>query len=224
MLALPARAGEVQLTMSNGLVTLTATNATVGEILETWARVGQATIVNGDRVRGGPVTIQLANVPEGEALEIILRSASGFLAAPRQTLDPDLSRFDRIHVLPATSAPVPAAAAAPVSRQPQFPPQFNPQDQRVNQPPNPAGFDQDFPVEDPNAAPGRRGPVFGSFPPPVRAQPRSGSTAPQPATPSTQPGGFPAGVAVPGMVVPAPEDRSAPPGLVPPVPTPPDPR
>ena len=222
ILAVPARAGDVQLTMRDGLVTLIATNATIGEILDTWAQVGQATIVNADQLTGSPVTLQLADVPEGEALEIILRSVSGYLAAPRRTPEPNLSRFDRIHVLPSTSAPTTSAAPPPAFQQRQIPPEFNPQDQLTNRPPNPAEFEQGIPGDDPSAAPARRGPLFGSSPPPVRVPPRSGS-ATRPTAPYTQPD-FPAGVAVPGMVLPAPEDQPGAPGTRGPVLPPPNPR
>jgi hypothetical protein len=210
--------------MSDGLITLTATNATIKEILDAWAHVGQATIVNADQLSGSLVTLQLADVPEADALEIILRSASGYLAAPRRTADPNLSRFDRIHVLPTTSAPTASAAPPPAFPQPQFPPGFNPQGQLTNQPPTPTEFEQETPDNDPNAAPMQRGPLFGSFPQPVRVQRRSGPAV-QPTTPPTSPGGFPVGVAVPGMVVPEPENQPGPPGVpMPPVPPPPVPR
>jgi len=224
MLAVPARAGDVQLTMRDGLVTLTATSATIEEILNTWAQVGQATIVNAGQLSGSPVTIQLVDVPEADALDIILRSVSGYLAAPRRTLDPNLSRFDRIHVLPTSSAPIASAAPPPAFPQPRFPPGFNPQDQLTNQPPTPNELEQGIPGDDPSEAPAPRGPLFGSFPPPVRVQPRRGS-ATQPAAPVAQPGGFPTGVAVPGMVAPAPEDQPGAPDItMPPIPPPQSPR
>ena len=80
--AAPAHA-EVQLRIENGLVSLKATNATAREILAEWARVGQTRIVNAERVPGGPITIELTDVTEEQALDIILRSAAGYVAAPR---------------------------------------------------------------------------------------------------------------------------------------------
>ena len=58
-------------------------NATLRQILAEWARVGQTKIVNAERVPGGPMTLELTNVPEVEALEILLRSAGGYVLAPR---------------------------------------------------------------------------------------------------------------------------------------------
>src|SRR5215471_8648550 len=80
----PARA-EVQLTIHNGRVSLTATNATVRQILDEWAKVGQTRIVNIERVVGAPVTVELKDVPEEQALEVILRSLSGYVDAPPRT-------------------------------------------------------------------------------------------------------------------------------------------
>src|SRR5205823_6221728 len=97
--AVPARA-DVQITIHDGVVSLTATDATVRQILAEWGRVGQTKIVNGDRVPGGPVTLQLTDMPEERALEILLRSISGYLAAPRPMAVSNASRFDRIVVMP----------------------------------------------------------------------------------------------------------------------------
>ena len=75
----PARADaqHLQLQMQNGLVTLDAQNVSVRQILAEWARVGGARIVNGEKVMGAPVTLQLNGVPERQALDTILRGVSG---------------------------------------------------------------------------------------------------------------------------------------------------
>ncbi len=81
--ALPLRAQQpVELQFDTGLVTLSAQNVPVRTILAEWARMGGATIVNGDRVVGPPVTIELNGVPEQQALGIILRSVAGYVLAP----------------------------------------------------------------------------------------------------------------------------------------------
>src|SRR6188474_3060414 len=87
---------QVQLTMHDGLVTIVASNATVRQILAEWARVGHTTILNAERVPGGPITLQLTDVPETQALDLLLRSISGYLAAPRAVTASNLSRYDRI--------------------------------------------------------------------------------------------------------------------------------
>src|SRR4029450_9163581 len=81
MAARPA-AAEVKLTMSAGRVSLSAKNAPIGQILTEWAKVGQTKIVNAERVGGGPMTLELTNVPEVEALEIVLRAACRRVLAP----------------------------------------------------------------------------------------------------------------------------------------------
>ena len=82
--AVPASA-EVKVTMSDGRVSIAAKDATVRQILQEWARVGQTKIVNVERIPGGPITIELTSVPEGQALDVLLRSVSGYMAAPRAT-------------------------------------------------------------------------------------------------------------------------------------------
>ena len=74
---------DVQLTMQNGRVTLVAKDATVRQILAEWAKVGHAKIVNMERVPGGPISLELINVPEAQALDVLLRSLSGYITAPR---------------------------------------------------------------------------------------------------------------------------------------------
>src|SRR5437870_11953554 len=87
---------DVQITMQNGRVSIVAKDATLRQILTEWARVGQTTIVNVERIPGGPVSLELNDVAEGQALEILLRPISGYITAPRPVEAANLSRFDRI--------------------------------------------------------------------------------------------------------------------------------
>ena len=118
----PAAAGELRLSMSNGRVTLIAHDVTVREILAEWARVGQAKIVNAEKLTGGPVTIELTDVPEARALDTVLRSAAGYVMAPRTAAAPGPSLYDRILIL-ATSRPpmAPPPNPAPVPTTPRPP-------------------------------------------------------------------------------------------------------
>ena len=86
-----AASAEVQLSIQNGRVSLVAKDATVRQILTEWARVGQTKIVNVERIPGGPLTLELNNVPEQEALDILLRSISGYMAAPQRDRPPQTS-------------------------------------------------------------------------------------------------------------------------------------
>jgi hypothetical protein len=205
MFVTQARA-EVHLTIRDGRVTLNAASATVPEILIEWAKVGQTRVVNAERIAGGPITLQLTNVLEEQALDVILRSVSGYVAAPRAIVDPGVSRFDRIVIMP-TSTPPRAGAAAP---QPQSfpPPQFPGQAQ--------------LPVDDddglPNGVPPNpRGPIFRTFPQPLQpghpppqpgVVPQINPAAPQGTTGQPQ---MPVGVAVPGMILQPPPPQPGPP-------------
>jgi hypothetical protein len=120
LLLSPAQAGaqQMKLELKDGRVTLDAHNVPVRQILAEWARLGGAKIVNGEKVAGAPVTLQLTGVPERQALDIVLRSVSGYMLASREIGTPGLSAFDRILILPTSvaprgGAPAPPAAAAP---------------------------------------------------------------------------------------------------------------
>jgi hypothetical protein len=205
---------EVQLSIQNGRVSLVAKDATVRQILTEWARVGQTKILNVERIPGGPLTLELTDVPEQEALDVLLRSISGYMAAPRAMASANLSRFDRIVVMPTTAPPRSAAAStpAPTFAQPQFqPPQFQappaPEEDADDERPAPNG-----PVPNP------RGPIFNTFPqpqvvnpqmnpngvPPGVGNPMQPGQVPQQVAPSAYPTAPSGGVAIPGMVAPAP--------------------
>ena len=108
-----AGAGEFELTIQRGRVTLVAQNAPIQDILAEWARIGQTKIVNGEKLTGSPLTLQLIDVPEEQALETLLRSASGYVVAPRGTPIRGASRFDRIFILVSSGRPSTRALRAP---------------------------------------------------------------------------------------------------------------
>jgi hypothetical protein len=195
--------------MQNGRVTVVAKDATVRQILTEWARVGQTKIVNVERVPGGPMTLELTNMPEAQALDILLRTLSGYITAPRPVDVANLSHFDRIIIMPTLASARPATSAPPPTvfqQSPQF------------QPPQPADdVDDDRPAPNvPVPAPTPRGPVFNAFPQPQVVNPQN-QPMPQPGAPFQQTPQQPAqptasptpvapygGVAVPGMVAPPP--------------------
>jgi hypothetical protein len=218
LLPLVGRAGaEVQLRIEDGRVSLNATNATVRDILAEWARIGQTRIVNGDRMPGGPISIQLDGVTEEQALEIILRSAAGYVTAPRATAIANASRYDRILVMP-TSTPTRAAAPQPTFNQPGMPQQF------PQQPPPgfPGAFRGDFPGQAPPFPPrpvddddGDADVQDDPAPNVVLPNPGFNPAAPMPQQPPIGgtfgirpvPGQQPVGVPAPGMVVPTPPQQ-----------------
>ena len=217
---------DVHVTMQNGRVSVVAKDATVRQILTEWARVGQTKIVNVERIPGGPMTIELHNVTESHALEVLLRAMSGYIAAPRPVEVANLSRFDRIIVMPTLASARPATGSTP-------PPVYQQQAPQFMQQPMPADDDADDEQPAPNVAvpPMNRGPVFNTFPQqpqfvnpqqPQLANPQMGQQPPVQQVPN-QPAGFPSappfgGVAVPGMVAPAPQPQ---PGQIQPQPIPP---
>jgi hypothetical protein len=112
-LAAPAAAQPLQLSFDNGRVSINATAAPVRTILAEWARLGGTQVVNAEKISGPPVTIQLVDVPEAQALEVLLRNVAGYMAAPRRAAN-GASSYDRILVMPTTSTPV-AAATRPTN-------------------------------------------------------------------------------------------------------------
>ena len=189
--ALPVGAQQsVKLQFNGGQVTLSAQNAPIRVILAEWARLGGATIVNGDRVAGPPVTLELTDVPERQALDVVLRSVAGYMLAPRPVGKSGASAFDRILILPTSVAPrVPAPAVAAAGPRP-VPPRpgiiARPPETSVEGPIE-SGQDDD-PPEDPSAL----------------NQPRPGDPRmvqpPFVVRPGAQPGVVQPGVVQPGIV------------------------
>src|SRR6185369_4993766 len=89
----------------DGRVNLSAQNASVRAILNEWARLGGTKVVNGDRIAGGAVTLELNGVPERQALDIVLRSASCYVAGPREPGTPGQSAYASILILATSNAP-----------------------------------------------------------------------------------------------------------------------
>ncbi len=131
--AAPASAGELKLSMQDGRVTIYADNVPLRQILQEWARIGQAKIVNAEKLIGPNVTLLLVNVSEREALDVILRSANGYIAAPRPTALAGAAMFDRITIFVSSKpAPTQSASAAPPVPTFQRPPQPDDTDEPIN--------------------------------------------------------------------------------------------
>jgi hypothetical protein len=194
--AVPASAQSLKMSFSDGKVSLDATQVPVRTILAEWARLGGTKVVNGEKITGSPLTLKLVDTPESQALEIILRNVAGYMAAPRAAAT-GASLFDRILVMPTSSAPANAAAATPTRP---ATPANNAGTQRFI-PPRPvpaaiAGDEDEAPPEafDPSAGQ----PVF-QFPQP---QGQPGANIFQPAAPGTnifQPAGQPTPFGTPVM-------------------------
>src|SRR5215210_5748647 len=156
-LAPAAHAGELKLALANGRATLIAQDVPVRQILAEWARVGKTTIVNGEKLTGPPISLQLVDRPEREVLELILSSASGYIAAQREITLADASVFDRVMILPTSKGPVGVAAAPPQPGPGQF-------GRPGMAPPMPMPMpvpDEDEPQDTPLVPPGMGAPAVG---------------------------------------------------------------
>src|SRR5258708_23054727 len=144
LLLASSASADVQLSIQNGRVSLKAKDATLRQIMQEYARVGQTKVVNVERIPGGPMNLELTDVSEAEALDVLLRTVSGYIAAPRTVAAAgSASKFDRILVMATAVAPRAAVSAAPAA------PVFQP-------PPQPVVNDDpdDFPA-------GAKPPIFG---------------------------------------------------------------
>jgi hypothetical protein len=197
-----AAAPPVQLALRDGMIWLVARDATLGQVFDEWARVGQTTVVNADQL-SGRVSIELSGIPEGQALDVLLRNAGGFLAVQRVAAPGGgsaSSQFARIVIMPvrnpaARTAPVNTNAAMPAPVYQAPPPNAVPVAPGVQRLIGPDGQPVPDDQEDaPAPRPGRR------------ALPPGFATPPQtpPAAPPALPQSGPVGSSVPGMIVPAP--------------------
>ena len=166
-----ATAGELTMKMADGRVTVIAKDVPVRQILAEWARVGNTRIVNGEKMMGGPITLELVDMPEKEALDILLRSAAGYMTAPRAANTAGASVYDRVIILATSRAPITTVSAPP---QP-----FGRPAAAQTLPPQP-------PPDDDDGEPRDQGPV----PPPGMANPGMPFPGPTPAAnPAFQPVG-----------------------------------
>lgn len=101
---LPPLNVRVAVSWRDGLVSVMARNATLCEILDAWARAGDTAIVNAECATTTPLTLDLVDVPEEEALALLLRSMSGYVAVPRSNARTGVSHFARIVILPMSGA------------------------------------------------------------------------------------------------------------------------
>ena len=194
--ATSAAAQGVTLEFQDGKVRLNAQNVPVSQILSEWSRRGRTTIVNGERVPGPPVTLELQDVSEQQALDIVLRNVSGYLVAARETAIDGASTFDRIYILPTSSRPTTAASTS-------APQAIQVQDEVDDELPPTSPRGQNAPV-----APGARLPRDVNQPntvrPPVTVDDDAREPESRPAPAPTNPFGVQPGTTRPGVISPGP--------------------
>ena len=222
--AWPAAAQNLKVDFHDGRVSVEATSVPVRAILTEWGKIGGTKIVGAERISGAPISVKLINVTEAQALETILRSVAGYMAAPRNA-GAGASRYDRIMVMATTSAPAPAAVATRPGPQPStafngtqrfIPPRPRPEQDEIveadepdENPPNPPVFT--FPQPGPNGFVNQPGQFQGAPGNIVNPNPNFQIPAPAPAQPQA-----PVGVSQPGMMVqpPAPPPGTVQPGMI----------
>lgn len=207
----PASAQAVKLEFHDGRVNLTTQNASLRAILTEWGRLGGTQVVNVDRLGGAPVTLQLTDVSETQALDIILRGTAGYIAGQRRVVETASTRssLDRILIVP-TAGTASTIAARPASS---TPPPFIQRPQPIVQPDPDDDPVSDVPPED--ERPNRRVPAQIRLVAPdgrVLSQPAVDDDAPEPATPQVPPNPFGVlgGSSRPGVISPVPPPAQPP--------------
>ena len=163
VVSLPAAAQQLKLAFSEGRVSLDATNVPVRTILVEWGKLGGTNVIGAERIAGSPLTLKLENVAEAQALEIVLRSVAGYMAAPRRVAAAaGESTYDRILVMATSSTPPPMTRPAPGQGLGGAPGNNNNQRFVPPRPPARQVEDEDEPAEEPDPNP-PNAPVF-TFP------------------------------------------------------------
>lgn len=111
----PPVSADVRVTFANGRVTVTASEATVREILAEWSRVGGSTFIDADKIPSNErLTLHLEDQDELDAIDVLLRKVAGYLVAPAPASASGASVVGRVFILP-TSTPAPYVAPPPVA-------------------------------------------------------------------------------------------------------------
>jgi hypothetical protein len=193
-----AAAGELTVKIADGRATVIARDVPVRQILAEWARVGNTRVVGAEKMMGAPVSLELVDVPEKEALDILLRSAAGYMTAPRPASVAGASQYDRVIILATSKPPAPTASV---------PAPFNATRPAFNQlPPQPPPDDDNGePGDGPVPPPGMQGPV----PPPGMPTPGMPFPPPGMQNPNAVPNQQPVTAPRPG-ILPQPQQQQPP--------------
>ena len=117
--ASPAVGQTPEVSFRAGRVTITARDTPLAAILDAWERQGGSRFVDAGRLANRSISVHMVEVPEREALRVLLRSAGGYVAVPRTSRQPGASAFDRIFIMAGSgrpqAAPVPGPAGGAAS-------------------------------------------------------------------------------------------------------------
>ena len=97
--ASPAAGQTADVSFAAGRVTITAHETPLAVILGAWERHGGSQFVGAGRLPVQPVSVQLVDVPEREALRVLLRSAAGYVALPKAATPAGASAYDRVLIM-----------------------------------------------------------------------------------------------------------------------------
>lgn len=185
LLATPAggSAQTLSLRVEDGVLSVTAVNVTLRDVLEHWAQVTGGTVVNGEHLPAAPVSLTLDSVTEREAFATLLRDVSGYIL----TMRPEPQGRTGSSVARILVAPFAKSAAANL---PQPPRSVDPQIDR-----NPVA-DEPPAVEVPNARADAAGPAAAAGAAAVSSPGRSAVT--------NSPFGVASGSLQPGVISPVP--------------------
>jgi hypothetical protein len=122
----PVAADDLELSFEAGRVTVVAADVPLVTILEEWTRLGDTRFVAAHGLPARPVSVRMVDVPEREALRVLLRAAGGYIAESRSTRQPGVSAFERVLIMaggrrPARSRPGADQFQAPAPRTTQPP-------------------------------------------------------------------------------------------------------
>ena len=197
---------DVRVSFANGRVTIVANNATLVEILGEWTRVGGSTFVNAEKVPSTErLTLRLENETETRALDVLLRSAAGYLAGGRKPQMTGPSTIGNVVIMPTTNAasyaqsaaaPMEIPVAAEVPRIPVAPPRPDDDGPTRQQTPPPApalgpGMTASGPPtqSSPGSPMGQANPLQGTTTQTVPGLGAVTSSQPGAVIPNTRPGG-----------------------------------
>lgn len=95
----PVAADDLELSFHAGRVTVVAADVPLVELLDEWTRLGATRFVAADGLPARPVSVRMVDVPEREALRVLLRAAGGYIAESRSARQPGVSAFERVLIM-----------------------------------------------------------------------------------------------------------------------------
>ena len=101
----PAAADDLELSFAAGRVTVVAADVPLATVLDEWARQGDTRFVAASGLPAWPVSVRLVDVPEREALQVLLRAAGGYIAESRSAWQPGVSAFERVLIMTGARRP-----------------------------------------------------------------------------------------------------------------------